>query len=145
LAVNVAAILKAKGRAVATADPSDTLLMAAHRLAEHKIGALVIIDAVRNVIGIVSERDVIREISRVGPACLGEPVSSHMTRDVITCSDTDTLDRLMETMTKHKFRHIPVVTDGQLSGIVSIGDVVKHHIAEVELEASALKGYLAAG
>jgi CBS domain-containing protein len=143
--MDVAAILKVKGRAVATADPSDTLLMVVHRLADKKIGALVVADDARRVVGIVSERDIIREVARGGPGCLSEPVVNHMTRGVVTCDPADSLDHLMEKMTKGKFRHLPVVENGQLTGIVSIGDVVKHHIAEVELEARALKTYLATG
>lgn len=143
--MNVAAILKAKGRSVATATGDDTLLMVVHRLADKKIGAVVVVDEGDRVVGIVSERDIIREVARGGPSCLTESVASHMTRAVISCTEADTLDYLMEIMTKGRFRHVPVVDGGRLAGIVSIGDVVKHHIAEVELEASALKGYLAAG
>ena len=86
-----------------------------------------------------------RAIGRHGAAVLDKPVSSIMTREVVTCAEEDSLDSLMEKMTAGRFRHVPVVKDGRLAGLVSIGDVVKNHIAEVEMEASALKSYLAAG
>jgi CBS domain-containing protein len=93
----------------------------------------------------VSERDIIRVIAERGASALGEPVSDTMTRHVQVCDVADTLDELMAKMTTGRFRHLPVVDDGALAGIVSIGDVVKHHIAEVEMEASALRGYIVAG
>ena len=92
--------------------------------------------------GIVSERDIIRELAKHGPACLTRPVAETMTRQVVTCQETDTLDELMAMMTARRFRHLPVVTDGALVGIVSIGDVVKHHVAEVEMEATAMRDYI---
>jgi CBS domain-containing protein len=143
--MNVAAILKGKGRAVVTARPEATLEEVAQKLAAKNIGALVIIGANGRVSGIVSERDIIRAISQRGAGCLGEPVSSMMTRSVVSCQEGDTLEQLMATMTAGRFRHLPVLDNGALVGIVSIGDIVKHHIAEVEMEASALKGYIATG
>jgi CBS domain-containing protein len=143
--MNVATILKAKGRSVATARPDVTLQDIANRLAARKIGAIVVVGAGGRVEGIISERDIIRVVAEQGPGALALPVADVMTRDVITCSETDTLDHVMSTMTSGRFRHIPVVVDDALVGLVSIGDVVKHHIAEVEMEASALKTYLVAG
>jgi CBS domain-containing protein len=143
--MNVATILKAKGRSVATARPDVTLQDIANRLAARKIGAIVIVGAGGRVEGIISERDIIRVVAEEGPGALGLPVADVMTRDVVTCSETDTLDHVMSTMTAGRFRHLPVVVDDALVGLVSIGDVVKHHIAEVEMEASALKTYLVAG
>lgn len=143
--MNVAAILKGKGRAVATAKPETTLQAVTERLTAKRIGALVIVGSGGTVSGIISERDIIRAIGEHGAKCLQEPVSEYMTRQVVICSEADTLDQLMATMTAGRFRHIPVVEDGALVGIVSIGDVVKHHIAEVEMEASALRTYLLAG
>lgn len=140
--MNVAAILKGKGREVTTARPEDTLQDIAHELAARKIGAIVVTDADDRVAGIISERDVVRAIARSGAHCLADPVQRHMTREVITCRENDTLDEIMSTMTTGRFRHVPVVEGGRLDGIVSIGDVVKHHIAEVEMEASALRGYI---
>jgi CBS domain-containing protein len=143
--MNVSAILKEKGRSVATARPEATMQEIVQRLATKKIGAVVVVGAHGRVDGILSERDVIRALARDGAASLDQPVSAYMTVDVITCAEADTLDQLMSTMTAGRFRHVPVVEDGSLVGIISIGDVVKHHIAEVEMEASALKTYLVAG
>ncbi|MCL4768269.1 MAG: CBS domain-containing protein [Hyphomicrobiaceae bacterium] len=143
--MNVAAILKGKGRAVATARPETLLQAIVEKLTAKRIGAIVIVGANGAVGGIISERDIIRAVAERGAASLQQPVSEFMTRQVVICSEADTLDQLMATMTAGRFRHIPVVEDGALVGIVSIGDVVKHHIAEVEMEASALRTYLLAG
>lgn len=143
--MNVAAILKSKGRAVATARPETTLLEISQRLAQKKIGAIIIVGEAGKLAGIISERDVIRAISEHGAAALDQPVSQVMTKTVIACQETSVLDELMELMTKGRFRHVPVMEDDQLVGIVSIGDVVKNHIAEVEMEVTAMRGYLATG
>lgn len=140
--MNVATILRQKGRAVTTASPQATLLEIANKLAAKRIGAIVIVGTGGEVSGIVSERDIIRVIGSKGPECLSRPVSESMTRQVITCSEEDTLDELMRSMTEGRFRHLPVVTDGALVGIISIGDVVKHHVAEVEMEATAMREYI---
>jgi CBS domain-containing protein len=140
--MNVAAILRQKGRAVTTANPSATLLEVANKLAAKRIGAIVIVGARGDVAGIISERDIIRELATSGEDCLARPVADTMTRQVVTCQETDTLDELMAMMTARRFRHLPVVTDGALVGIVSIGDVVKHHVAEVEMEATAMRDYI---
>lgn len=140
--MNVAAILRQKGRAVTTAGPQATLLDISNKLAAKRIGAIVIVGAGGEVSGIVSERDIIRMIGSRGPECLTRPVSESMTRQVVTCHEADTLDELMRQMTEGRFRHLPVVTDGALVGIISIGDVVKHHVAEVEMEASAMRDYI---
>jgi CBS domain-containing protein len=143
--MNVAAILKGKGRAVVTTRPETSLQNIAEKLAAKKIGAIVIVAADGRPLGIISERDIIRAIAERGAACLSQPVAEFMTRQIVTCKESDTLDQLMATMTALRFRHVPVIEDGALIGIVSIGDVVKHHIAEVEMEASALRTYLVAG
>ena len=143
--MNVAAILSAKGRNVVTARPNTTLEEIAGKLATKRIGAVVIVGAGGAIDGIVSERDIIRVVAERGAKALMEPAIDTMTRTVVTCDVSDTLDELMARMTTGRFRHLPVVEDGQLVGIVSIGDVVKHHIAEVEMEASALRGYIVAG
>jgi CBS domain-containing protein len=143
--MNVAAILKGKGRAVTTARPDATLHDIARELTAKRIGAIVLLDSHDRVAGIISERDIVRAVARSGPECLIDPVHRHMTREVVTCLESDTLDEIMATMTSGRFRHVPVVEGGKLVGIVSIGDVVKHHIAEVEMEASALRGYIVAG
>jgi CBS domain-containing protein len=143
--MNVAAILKYKGRAVITVPPTITLVEAARRLAHRRIGALVVVGARGEIDGIVSERDIIRVLSEQGAECLQRPVAEAMTRQVVTCRETDTLDELMAMMTARRFRHLPVVTDGDLVGIISIGDVVKHHVAEIEMEATAMRDYIAHG
>jgi CBS domain-containing protein len=143
--MNVAAILSAKGRNVLTARPDTTLEEIAAKLAQKRIGAIVVVGSSGKIDGIVSERDIIRAVAERGAASLGEPAAKTMTRSVQTCDVSDTLDELMARMTEGRFRHLPVVEDGNLVGIVSIGDVVKHHIAEVEMEASALRGYIVAG
>lgn len=142
--MNVAAILKGKGRSVVTAKPDTTLEDIAAKLSERRIGAIVIAGASGRIEGIISERDIIRAIAGRGSGCLQEPVSRSMTRSVEVCGLSDTLEDLMEKMTAGRFRHLPVVENGALIGIVSIGDIVKHHIAEVEMEASALRGYIVA-
>lgn len=143
--MNVAAILSGKGREVVTARPTATLEDIARTLAVRRIGAIVVVGADGRIEGIVSERDIIKAIGERGAGCLADVVTSVMTRSVETCDAADTLDELMSRMTTGRFRHLPVIEDGALAGIVSIGDVVKHHIAEVELEASALRGYIIAG
>lgn len=143
--MNVAAILKAKGRAVTTAQPDDTVEDVARKIASKRIGALVIVNEAGAVQGIVSERDIVRGIGEKGIDILRRPVSDLMTRNVITCSEQNSLDEMMGIMTQGRFRHVPVVVDGKLSGIISIGDVVKHHIAEVQLEVTAMREYLATG
>jgi CBS domain-containing protein len=141
--MNVAAILKYKGRAVMTAPPTITLLEVARRLAQRRIGAIVVIDGRGEVAGIISERDIIRALADSGSDCLQQPVGEVMTRQVVTCRETDTLDELMAMMTARRFRHLPVLTEGDLVGIISIGDVVKHHVAEIEMEATAMRDYIA--
>ena len=140
--MNVTAILRQKGRAVTTAHPDTTLLEVANKLAAKRIGAIVVVGAGGEICGIVSERDVIRALATSGASCLTESVAQTMTKQVVTCLETDTLDELMAMMTARRFRHLPVVTDGALVGIVSIGDVVKHHVAEVEMEATAMRDYI---
>jgi CBS domain-containing protein len=143
--MNVAAILKQKGRAVATIPPTLTLIEAAGHLAQRRIGALVVVEGETEITGIISERDIVRALAQSGPACLTRPVAETMTRQVVTCQESDTLDELMSMMTARRFRHMPVVADGDLVGIVSIGDVVKHHVAEIEMEATAMRAYIAHG
>ena len=144
-AVNVASILKSKGRAVSTARPDATLLDVVQKLSAKKIGAIVVVGDNGAVVGIISERDVIRVIGEQGVGALNLTVAQVMTKNVISCSETSAIDELMEMMTKGRFRHLPVVDDGALVGIISIGDVVKYHVAEVEMEVSAMRNYLATG
>ena len=143
--MSVAAILKQKGRAVTTARPTMTLMEVANMLAAKRIGAIVIVAARGEVAGIISERDIIRALSVVGPDCLTQPVSQSMTKKVVTCQETDTLEELMATMTARRFRHLPVMADDALVGIISIGDIVKHHVVEVGMETTAMREYIARG
>ena len=142
--MNVNAILKQKGRDVETLAATATVMQAATALAKLRIGAILIVDEKRRVQGIISERDIIRVLSTSGPHILTQAISQVMTRNVISCSEHDTLDQLMAAMTTGRFRHLPVIApDGALVGIVSIGDVVKYHLSEIEMEATAMKDYIA--
>jgi CBS domain-containing protein len=141
--MHVASILKVKGRAVETVRGDTTLTAVASRLADKRIGAVVVTDRAGAIAGIVSERDIVHALAREGTGCLDWPVSEIMTRDVLTCTEDDTLDQIMSSMTQRRCRHLPVVEGGKLTGIISIGDVVKHHIAEVEMEAMAMRDYIA--
>lgn len=143
--MNIGQVLKTKPRGVATARPDESVHDIVKRLAQRKIGAIVIVDDEGKVSGIISERDVIRAVAELGGDALAMPAKSFMTREVISCTRACTIDQIMETMTRGRFRHLPVLEDGSLIGIVSIGDVVKHHNAEVELEVTAMRGYLATG
>ena len=143
--MNVAAILKLKGREVITTAPDMTLLDIANLLGTNRIGCVVVTGIDGKVIGIVSERDIVREIARAGSKVLKEPVASCMTKAVVSCREADTIDKLMAEMTAHRFRHMPVVEKGRLIGLVSIGDVVKMRIAEAEMEAAAMRDYIATG
>ena len=141
--MNVASILRQKGRTVTTVSPGTTLLNVANKLAAKRIGSIVIVGPKGKVAGTVSERDIIRALSSQGPECLTRPVSESMTREVVSCQESDTLDELMALMTERRFRHLPVMTDNNaLVGIISIGDVVKHHVAEVTMEATAMRAYI---
>ena len=140
--MSVVNILRDKGSSVATARPENTVAEVAAKLAELKIGAVVIVGPQGQVNGILSERDIIRAIAQRGPAALNERATDIMTHQVTTCTGNDTLGHLMATMTSGRFRHVPVVENDALIGIISIGDVVKRHIAEVETEAAALRNYV---
>jgi len=138
----VKAILSAKGGDVITIEPTASLETAAKTLAAHKIGALLVLGPDRRVVGILSERDIVRTLAERGAGALGEPLSQVMTRKVVTCSQSDTVGVLMERMTTGKFRHLPVVEQEQVIGVVSIGDVVKHRLMEMEHESAALRDYI---
>jgi CBS domain-containing protein len=140
--MTVKAILSAKGTDVLTIDPTTNVAAAAKLLAERKIGALVVTGPDRRVVGIVSERDIVQELAAHGAASLDLPLTDVMTRKVTTCTAADTICSVMERMTTGKFRHLPVVDQGRLVGIVSIGDVVKHRLQEMEHEQSALRDYI---
>ncbi|MDQ0558369.1 CBS domain-containing protein [Rhizobium mesoamericanum] len=140
---SVKAILDAKGRDVVTAGPNTTVSEAAVILSKKKIGAIVIVGMDNKISGIFTERDVVHAIAKAGAACLDQPVASLMTAKVYRCHEDSTVYDLMGLMTSRRFRHVPVETNGRLAGIISIGDVVKSRIAEVELEAEQIKAYIA--
>ena len=143
--MTVAAILNEKGRNVVTVEGDLTLDRVCGVLAENRIGAAVIVDVGTGVQGIISERDIVRILASEGSAALKQPATSVMTRDVVTCGEEETIGSLMEKMTTGKFRHLPVIDNGRLTGIISIGDVVKRRIAEAEMDAQAMREYIAAG
>ncbi len=138
----VKTIIEIKGRDVVTMEPGATLDIAAKLLAGRRIGAVVVLGADDRVVGILSERDIVRAIAERGTGAMQEQVSQVMTRKVVTCTLDETLHAIMERMTAGKFRHVPVIEQGKLSGIISIGDVVKHRIVEIEQESDALKSYI---
>src|SRR5581483_11371128 len=134
-------ILGVKGREVIAISCDASLSEAAQLLARKRIGALVVRDEVGNLAGVLSERDVVRALADMSVSALARPVSAYMTRAVATCCEQDTVDDLMEMMTHGRFRHVPVVENDRVTGIVSIGDVVKTRIAETEQEAASLRDY----
>lgn len=138
----VKSIIDAKGVDVVTIEPATTLDAAAKLLAERRIGAVVVLGAESRVAGILSERDIVRAISERGASAMLEQVAQVMTRKVATCTLEETIHSIMERMTSGKFRHMPVIEQGRLAGIVSIGDVVKHRIVEIEQESAALRDYI---
>jgi CBS domain-containing protein len=140
--MTVKAILAAKGGDVVSIDPSADLATAAKLLAERRIGAVLVLGADRRVTGILSERDIVRSIAERGAQALSEQVSSTMTRKVVTCAPNDALTGVMEQMTQGKFRHLPVIEQGKLVGIISIGDVVKQRLQAMEREQAALQDYI---
>lgn len=142
--MTVAVILGRKGRDVLTTSPQSTMADVCRLLEEKGIGAVVISADGATVEGIFSERDFVRAVARDGAGALSKPVSDYMTASVVTCDPDDTVGDLMRRMTEGKFRHMPVVKDGSLQGIVSIGDVVKERIAAAEAEASAMRDYITA-
>lgn len=140
--MNVKDILAAKGRDVVVIEPTANLHSAAKLLASRKIGAIVILGAGRRIAGILSERDIVRAVAVGGTTALDLPVGQAMTRDVMTCSADDTCAEIMERMTRGKFRHLPVVQDGKMVGLISIGDVVKQRVEEIERESDAMRDYI---
>jgi CBS domain-containing protein len=141
----VSQILKRKGDLVFTTTPSETIATVAGLLHQRRVGALVVLDDGGRVAGIVSERDIVRAVAEMGEAALSQPISSCMTRDVLFAEPAETVDSLLGRMTDRRIRHLPVCSKERLVGIVSIGDLVKSKISEVEAEAEGLKSYIAAG
>jgi len=142
--MTVKAILEGKGRDVVTLTASETLEHAIRTLAEYRIGALVVTNGAGRIEGILSERDIVRVLAAKGGDALAMPVSSAMTSKVRTCHEGNTVNDVMELMTAGRFRHLPVEENGILVGIVSIGDVVKKRIQDVEQEAEDIKSYITA-
>ncbi len=140
--MTVKKILSNKGSQVFTIEPTATLGTAIKKLVEHRIGALVVLGPDQRVIGILSERDIVRATAERGAAALDLPLAQVMTRKVVTCTQSDTVGAIMEQMTTGKFRHVPVVEQDRLVGIISIGDVVKHRLHEMERESEALRDYI---
>ena len=140
--MTVSTILAGKGREVVSVEPSASLADAVWLLAGKRIGAAVILGADRRIAGIISERDIVRVLAERGAGALDEPVSQTMTRKVETCNESETVSSLMERMTSGKFRHMPVVDRGRVIGIVSIGDIVKHRLHEMERESAAMRDYI---
>ena len=139
--MTVRAILDTKGHQIESVEPDARLSAAIKTLAERKIGAVLVMSQGR-VEGILSERDIVRVLGERGAAALDEPVSAVMTRKVVSCKQADTVAAIMEMMTSGKFRHLPVVEDGQVVGLISIGDIVKWRVGEYEAEQEALREYI---
>lgn len=140
----IAHVIRDKGAVVHTLHADATLEEAARELLDKKVGALVVLNDGGNVAGVISERDLIREIARFGAAALAQTVESAMTRGVLTAHVEETIDDCLARMTDRRVRHLPVVEDVRLIGIVSIGDLVKHRIAAAEAESAAMQAYIAA-
>lgn len=143
--MNVEGLLRSKGDEVATVSPATSVGEAVAQLARRGIGALVVSDDGTRLLGIVSERDVVRALAEEGSALLERDVATIMTREVVTCEMATTVDELSRSMTDRRMRHVPVVVDGALRGIVSIGDVVKDRIRDLEVETQTLHEYIAQG
>jgi CBS domain-containing protein len=134
-------ILRVKGSDVATISPDETVATLIEMLAQRRIGAMVVSSDGEHVVGIVSERDIVRALVR-GPEVLGQKVSELMTAEVVTCEPDEELEQMVQTMTSKRFRHVPVMVEGSLSGIVSIGDIVKSRLDELQHERDHLQSYI---
>ncbi|WP_425998258.1 CBS domain-containing protein [Caulobacter sp. DWR1-3-2b1] len=141
----VSQILKDKGDLVFTASPQETVGAAAALLHARKVGAMVVVDGDEAIVGILSERDIVRVIAKEGASALNKPITACMSAEVIFAHPEESIDILLERMTDRRIRHLPVVRDGRLAGIISIGDLVKYKINEAQAEADGLKAYIAAG
>ena len=143
--MTIARILAAKGRDVITTQPHRTLAEVAEVLVASNIGAVVVADVQGSVLGILSERDIVRAVVKCGIAVFNDAVSTHMTTKMITTSEDECVHVAMEKMTNERSRHLPVIRDERLVGLVSIGDMVKHRLAECEYEHQLMREYIAAG
>ena len=142
MGTKVSSVLKHKGHGVVTVAADQTVTAIVKVLTQHRIGAVPVVNEQGQIIGIISERDIIRGMAQHADAVLTLAADRLMSRDVKTCSSEDQLDDLMEVMTRQRIRHLPVVADGALHGIVSIGDVVKQRLEEVQSEAEELRNYI---
>jgi CBS domain-containing protein len=145
MATTVLDVLKRKGDSVLTALPDQKIASVVDLLTRNRIGATPVADQHGRLIGIISERDIIHGLAEFGDAVLDLPVDRLMTREVVTCSMEDAVVGLMEVMTDRRIRHLPVVQNGRLRGIVSIGDVVKQRLAEAQFELDELRRYICSG
>ncbi|MCO5065998.1 MAG: CBS domain-containing protein [Rhizobiaceae bacterium] len=141
--MTVKSILEEKGHDVLTLGPNAKLSEAVRVLAENRVGALVITNGDRKIVGILSERDIVRSLARFGVEAMDHPIRDAMTPKVNICNESHTINEVMEIMTRGRFRHLPVEKNGLLDGIVSIGDVVKRRIEDVEREAEEIRNYIA--
>lgn len=142
--MHVARILDTKGEDVFALAPEATVSEALNALAEHDIGALLVREPDGRVCGIISERDIVRTLSHEGAGCLGAQVRALMSSELVHCGPNDTIDTVMAVMTEQRVRHLPVMQDDRLLGMISIGDVVKHRMEEVQREAAAMREYISA-
>lgn len=141
----VSDILSQKGNAIFTVAPTASVAEISQQLSARRIGSVLVLDVEGSVVGIVSERDLVRALSRHGAKAMELEARQVMTREVVTCDPDDSIDGVMQTMTDGRFRHLPVVRHGELLGLVSIGDVVKARLEEARHETEALKAYIVAG
>lgn len=141
--MTVAAILSQKGRQVVTMGPKQPLREVCETLATHKIGAVVLVDVNGRIAGIISERDIVRALAGDGPGALDKAAEAFMSSKVVTCAEKDTTDQVLGRMTAGRFRHLPVVRDDRLIGLISIGDVVARRIELAEREAADMRAYIA--
>jgi len=141
----VSDILSQKGGLVFTVTPGTSVAQVSQQLSVRRIGSVLVLDAEGSVTGIVSERDLVRALASHGAKAMELEARQVMTRDVITCDPDDSIDQVMQTMTRGRFRHLPVVRHGELLGLISIGDVVKARLEETKHETEALKAYIVAG
>lgn len=141
--MQVCVLLQSKGSEVVTVPPATTLADVVEVLCDHGIGAVVVTSDGRRIDGVLSERDVVRALRTDGPDALDRPASTVMSTEVVTCRLETTVEELMATMTDHRVRHVPVLVDGALAGLVSIGDVVKDRISALEHETKVLHDYIA--
>jgi CBS domain-containing protein len=144
MVMTVRKILEEKGRDVFSMHPDATLVEAAQEMAQRRIGAVVLISDGGDIAGVLSERDIVRMVGTRGPDCLSDSIGSVMTVEVVTCSEETTVNEVMETMTRKRFRHLPVIQGGKLVGMVSIGDIVKRRIEDAEREAEEMRSYISA-